>query len=226
MAELVLNTTYIGFIRNTPYFLVYGQDPSLPYAVIMDPRTLPLYSVEQYRVMFCNLTQRMLQTTQTLLLMANEKYQTKYDRQFRTQTSKMQIGGRIYLKRLQPRKHKLGSAYLGPHRVKEIKNDITVIQHIKAGVQGEYHLSHMHPVKDVLMWHLNKPVPPFLGLPGYLGEKVKMMYKYVWGSLIVHPMCIQTKVSNIGVMCCCEKITSQTCLCAHIPRSFISFFCG
>ncbi|XP_066958190.1 KRAB-A domain-containing protein 2-like [Macrobrachium rosenbergii] len=73
-AKMAINTAYNSSIRDTPYFLMFRQDIQLPYSMVLDPQQIPLYTVEQYRVWFCNITRRVFQTTQRLLLRANEKY--------------------------------------------------------------------------------------------------------------------------------------------------------
>ncbi|XP_068227893.1 uncharacterized protein [Palaemon carinicauda] len=136
-AEFSLNTAYNGSNRDTAFFVVFVQEHVLPYTVDMDPHTLPLYNTKQYRVMMCNLDRKVFQLIKRYFLRANEKYQTRCDQSFQTPTSYVQIGDRIYLKMLQPRKHKLEASYVGPYCVNQIKTDTVVIQHIWIGAKGD-----------------------------------------------------------------------------------------
>ncbi|XP_066966040.1 uncharacterized protein [Macrobrachium rosenbergii] len=89
-AELVINTDYNSSTRATPYFLMFRQDIRLPYSMVLDPQQIPLYTVVQYRIWFCNMTQQVHQTDKRVLLRANEKYRVRYDKHFPAHDSPIQ----------------------------------------------------------------------------------------------------------------------------------------
>ena len=142
-AEFALNTAYNRSIQDTPYFLVFGQDPVLPYSVVSREEVGPAYNIDDYKVQLSGLTNRVFNVTRELLARAREEYKVDYDARQRVGDPGIQAGERVYLKRLQPRKHKLEPCFVGPYRVIEVDKSKAKLCHLGTGKQVEYHLSHV-----------------------------------------------------------------------------------
>ena len=145
-AEFALNTAYNKSIKDTPFFLVFGQDPVLPYETILDSKCMPLYNVEDYKTFYLNQLRRIFKMTGQILSNTGDKHKIAYDERFKTKKSEMKIGDRVYLKRLQPRKHKLEAEYYGPYRIMEMGKNKATIRCIVTGKESTYHLAHMRKV--------------------------------------------------------------------------------
>lgn len=142
-AEFALNTAYNKSIRDSPYYLVYGQDPVLPYSVVLGGERAPVYNVDDFRTYLTNLTKRVFDTTERVLKRASTQYKTDYDIRHKVGDPKIDRGDRVYLKRLQPRQHKLEPAFIGPYRVLDVKENKVRLRNIKTGKECEYHASHV-----------------------------------------------------------------------------------
>ena len=142
-AEFAINTAYNKSIKDTPYYLVFGQDPVLPYSVVLGGERAPMYNVDDFRVYLTNLTKRVFETTERVLKRANLQYKREYDARHRVSESPITVGDRVYLKRLQPRKHKLEPSFIGPYRVVDKVVDKVRLRHIGSGKECEYHASHL-----------------------------------------------------------------------------------
>ena len=132
IVSLALNTAYNRSIRDTPYFLVFGQDPYFPVECFSRPiRTH--YNQEDYCTYIANLNKYIFETTKKFLSLAQSEYAREYDRRFHGRIQEIRIGHRVYIKRLQPRKNKLDSPMIGPFRVLDIKNNSIKVRHIVNG---------------------------------------------------------------------------------------------
>ena len=140
-AEFALNTAYNRSIKECPFFLVFGQDPLLPFNIILDNSPTPLYNTEDYKKFMLNNMRRIFKLTEDTLVRSNEKYKKQYDVRHRTGVVKLEIGDRVYLQRLQPRKHKLQANFSGPYRILELKKDAAILKNLANGRTAEYHLS-------------------------------------------------------------------------------------
>lgn len=170
-AEFALNTAFNRSIQDTPYYLVFGQDPVLPYSVVSRERDNPVYNIEDYKVYLNGLTKRVFKTTEEMLKRAGDEYKRDYDAREKVGVAKIKEGDRVYLRRLQPRKHKLEPHFVGPYRVKEVDGNKAKMVHLGTGKQVEYHLSHILKRESEVTREENENVGnPFPGIDDDLGS--------------------------------------------------------
>ena len=91
-AQLALNTAYHSSVGDTPYFLVFQQDPKLPYEVFTVKNLMPLYDIDSYRTYVCNLARRTFELTTRFLERAKEKNQKVYDLRHKTRDYEYELG--------------------------------------------------------------------------------------------------------------------------------------
>ena len=126
-AMFALNSAYNRAIGDSSFFLVFGQDPVLPYEVFTKPDLLPVYNVDNYKSALCNLNKRIFKTVAEFLKRAQHEYCSDYDMRHKTENVTMEVGSRVYVKRLAPRQHKLQSKFVGPFRIKEDRENNVVL---------------------------------------------------------------------------------------------------
>lgn len=134
-------------IGDTPHYLMYGQDPFLPYNTFMKPEA-PVYNVEDYITFITNSQRKAFRATESFLQRAQEKYVAEYNKRVKAKTQEVKLGDRCYVKRMQPKKHKLETPFLGPFRVIDLKNDAVTVKDIVSGKQYVVHRSIVKIVRE------------------------------------------------------------------------------
>ena len=129
-AEFAVNTAFNRSVGDSPYFLVFQQDPRMPYDVFASSQRLPVYNIDCYRTFVCNLARRTFDITQRFLDKAKDNQQSQYNIKFRTNETRFNVGDRVYVKRLQPAQHKFEGRYVGPFRLLQIHNDQLTLESI------------------------------------------------------------------------------------------------
>ena len=147
-ATFALNSAYNRAVGDTPYFLVYAQDPRVPYDTFFNPNPPPCYDIESYRTYVCNQNRKIFRYVRHMLEKAGKEYQEDYDRRFKVTEPSINIGDRVYIRRITPKKHKLESKYYGPFRVLELKRDAVSVRNLYNSKISMVHLSQVKLCKE------------------------------------------------------------------------------
>ena len=142
-AEFALNTAYNRSIGDSPYFLVFQQDPRLPYEVFCSKQLIPAYNIDCYRTYVCNLAKRTFEITRRFLDNAKDRQEKEYNKRYKTHAREFNIGDRVYLKRLQGSENKFESKFIGPFRIKEVHNDQLLVESIATSKRVKVHSSYV-----------------------------------------------------------------------------------
>ena len=121
------------------------------FELFMNFKSLPVYNVDSYRTYICNATKRCFESVSMFLKQAQDRHASEYNLRFKTGKIAIELGDRVYLKRLQPREHKLQSKFLGPYRVQEIKNDKITVKEIVSGKIVNVHRSFVKVMPEGLV---------------------------------------------------------------------------
>ena len=110
-ATFALNTAYNRAIGDTPYFLVFAQDPKMPFDTFFNTNPLPFYDVESYRAYITHRNSRIFEFVKHMLEKSTQDNVHTYDNRFNVCKSDFNLGDRAYIKRLTPKEHKLQSVF-------------------------------------------------------------------------------------------------------------------
>ena len=116
-ATFALNTAYNRAIGDTPYFLVFDQDPKMPFDTFFNTNPLPFYDVESYRAYIIHQNRRIFEFVKHMLEKSTQDNVHTYDNRFNVCKSDFNLGDKVYIKRLTPKEHKLQSQFLGPYKL-------------------------------------------------------------------------------------------------------------
>ena len=143
-----LNTAFNRNVGDSPYYLVFQQDPRMPYDLIRKNETVPIYNTDSFRTYYGNISQRAFHTVQRFLDQCAEKHKTEYDTRHHTKSRTLTIGMRVYCRK-RVRESKLDCKFRGPFRVKEVSKDvITLNSIIDPNNTFRVHASEIHLVDE------------------------------------------------------------------------------
>ena len=112
-ATFALNTAHNRAIGDSPYFFVFAKDPQMPFDTFFNTNPLLFYDVESYRAYITHQNRRIFDFVKHMLEQSSLDNVYTYDDRFNVCKTNFNLGDRIYIKRLQPKVHKLQSPFLG-----------------------------------------------------------------------------------------------------------------
>ena len=143
IATMALNSAFNVSVGDSPHFLVFLQDPRMPFEDFLDVHSKPIYDIQNYRDFLCSLNRTVYESVRTMLQKSTENHQKTYDIRFKTGESTIQVGDRVYCKRLQPKTSKMQSKYIGPFRVLEKSVDSFKLLNLFNDKISEVHASYV-----------------------------------------------------------------------------------
>ena len=127
-----LNTAYHRAIGDSPHFLMFLTDPRFPFETFSKPdTTVAVSDMQEYKRVMSNINKRVWEVTSRFLVKAQAENQDDYNRRHKAVDVTIQVGARVYVKRLQPRKHKLQTRFLGPYRVIKVNESSVELSSIR-----------------------------------------------------------------------------------------------
>ena len=149
--QFALNTAYNKSVGDTPFFLMYAQDPRYPFELFTDFKCLPVYNIDSYKTYICNATKRCFESVSLFLKQSQERHRVDYNLRFKTGQIDIALGDRVYIKRLAPKEHKLQSRFLGPYRVIDVHYDSIKLREIVSGKEVTTHRSYVKVIPEPLV---------------------------------------------------------------------------
>ena len=165
MVQFAVNTAFNRSIGDSPWFIVFGQDPALPYSTMKTINTEGLISMDDFKKAFVQESLRINELVTRMLKRSNEVNKNEFDDRHKAGDTGIYVGARVYIKRKQVRKNKLQSLYMGPFRVLRIRHNVAEIKSLSTGKSYIYHLAHMVRAADPIIFDDevgNDPYPPFV----------------------------------------------------------------
>lgn len=134
LAVFSYNIGYNRTIKDSPFFLLFGRDPIVPYYTILDTPS-PWYNIDSYKHELAKVMQSLFTRAQSYIeqgQVAQETYKNKKARR-----KILKVGDRVYIKRAV--KTKMQSHYVGPYRVENINGVIVWVKSIATGKKLRIH---------------------------------------------------------------------------------------
>ena len=128
-----LNVAFNRSIGDSPYFLVFGQDPNLPFEAFSKKERIPVTDINACKAVLCNINRRVFDTVRKFLKRAQEENATSYNKKHKVSELPIAVGMRVYVKRLVPRQHKLQTRYIGPFRVEKVMQSGVLLRSVTHG---------------------------------------------------------------------------------------------
>ena len=139
--QFALNSAYNRSIGETPFYMVYGQDPKLPYNIMCDKMDKVFESYSELRRYLNDRRRKIFERVKLILERSNESYREEFNKRHNARDTTIRVGDRVYIKRMQVRKNKLESPYMGPFRVMDIRNNVARLLNLGNLRSYMYHLS-------------------------------------------------------------------------------------
>ena len=147
-ATLAMNSVCNRSIKETPHFLMFARDPWMPYGELTNP-PIPIYNIDSYKAYLCNTTRKIYETVKIQLERAAKEYQDAYNIRFNATDTQIKLSDLVYIKKLQPRAHKLEPKYLGPFRVNKLLKDAIEATSLYDNKTYVAHLTYVIPIFQV-----------------------------------------------------------------------------
>ena len=150
-AVMAYNSGYNRSVKESPYYLLYHRDPSLPYETMVT-EAQPWYNVDDYKAQLAITTNRVLHRCQTFL--EDAWLENERRRKAVAKVKAVRVGDRVYVKAI-PKPgcaRKLQPLFSGPYRVLERKGDVVVVlRHIRNGKVCTLHTDRIRVVPEESM---------------------------------------------------------------------------
>ena len=134
LAVFSYNVGYNRTIQDSPFFLLFGRDPVIPYYTIMQQPS-PWYNIDSYKHELAK-TMQMIFTRAQSYIEHGQTVQEEY-RNRKARRKQILVGDRVYIKRAV--KTKMQSLYVGPYRVESIRGVIVWVKSIASGKKLRIH---------------------------------------------------------------------------------------
>ena len=135
LAVFSYNVGYNRTIRESPFFLLFGRDPVLPYYNIFQAPT-PWYNIDSYKHELASVMNRIFRRAQ--LFIEQGQLQQEVYKNLKAKKKEVHIGDRIYILK-KTGSGKLKGSFVGPFRVVDIKGVIIWAKSILNGEQMRVH---------------------------------------------------------------------------------------
>ena len=141
-----LNTAYNRSLGDSPYFVLYNQDPrELPQSFQGGKRP-PLYNHDDFVAYYNEINLRTFEHVQSMLKRATKEHELTYNCRYRTKAVGTPPGTRVYIKSMQA--PKLAPKFTGPHRVLKDMEGKVEIKSITTGKKYKVHKKYVHVVPE------------------------------------------------------------------------------
>ena len=148
LVQFAINTAYNRSIGESPWFIVFGQDPQLPYATMRKVNVDELISLDDFKRTFVTESLKISELVTKMLRKSNDLYKNEFDTRNRTKDLGFCVGDRVYVKKGQIRKSKLEAFYVGPFRITGLSHNVAELVSLQTGKEYKYHLSLLAKAED------------------------------------------------------------------------------
>ena len=151
LACFIINSGYNSSIGDSSYYLMFSQDPRMPWDKFVRKELQPLYNINDFKLYTNNVNEKMLEVTSRYLQKAQEENVRRYNQRFNAKDVKIKVGDRVYAKRMQFAPSKLSTKFLGPCRVLKINNDRIELRDLQSYKISVSHPSRLKVVREELV---------------------------------------------------------------------------
>ena len=141
--EFALNSAHNRSVGESPFKIVFGQDPVLPSSVINEDFDRKFSSYSELVGFLHDRSREIFDRVSEVLRRSNEIYRKEFNDRNKARDNIIKVGDRVYVKRKQVRSNKLQSLFTGPFRVMEIMKGSARLLNLRNNKEYIYHQSLM-----------------------------------------------------------------------------------
>ena len=109
----------------------------------LNPSPPVFYHVESYRTYLCRQNRKIFEFVNHMLRRAGEENERLYHIKFKVQNPGIELGNRVFIKRLAPKQYRLESKYIGPFSMLDKASDSVTVRSLYNNKVATIHLSHV-----------------------------------------------------------------------------------